>query len=400
MPDPTPAPSIWRPALTAFAKYVLPALAAAVATYLGLPPQVVEVVKHVEVQAPAPPPGPGPGPFGWDDDREAVKSVVGRLPIKSFGETPAGQMAAAPDRVYLWEAAKKARGGAHIPARNQGQVGSCVSFGAACAVEYLLAVQIATGRNADFQDIAQEPIYGGSRIQVGTKLHGARWGGDGSIGAFAAEWLEKWGAVPRGKAVAGIDLAAYSEQRCREYGSRGCPAALEPVAKERPVKSVAPVRSVAELKAALANGYPVSVASSVGFGQSGPYTRNALGQLRASGTWPHQMCFIGYDAQAGAYCMNSWGPTWVGGPTGPGDPPPGGFYVAWATVQRMLDAEDSFAFGDLSGFPERKLPDWFIAAPRPERFAFTAPARHPLGWRRLAATRFVPPRAEPAALGW
>ena len=99
-----------------------------------------------------------------------------------------------------------------------------------------------------------------------------------------------------------------------------------------------------DLKAALASGYPVSVASSVGFGSSGPYTRNALGQLRASGTWPHQMCFIGYDAQAGAYCMNSWGPTWVGGPTGPGDPPPGGFYVAWSTAQRMLDAEDSFAF--------------------------------------------------------
>jgi hypothetical protein len=389
MADPTPtAPPRWwdryRPTLEQVAIYLLTALLGVVAARYGFPPPPrlveVEVVREVPAPVAADTPPADPRFFGWADDPDAVKAVTGVLPIKSFSDTPAFAEDT-PDHVYLWDAAKKVTGG-HIPTRNQGAVGSCVAFGSACAVEYLECVQIAMGRPELFKAVSQEVIYGGSRVQIG----GGRIRGDGSVGAWAAQWAEKYGQVARGK-YGSTDLTAYNEARCRQYGSTGCPADLIPTAKERPVKSVAPVRTTDELKAALASGYPVSVASSVGFGQSGPYTRNALGQLRASGTWAHQMCFIGYDNTAGAYCMNSWGPTWVSGPPGPGDPPPGGFYVAWATAQRMLDAGDSFAYGDIVGFPGRKIPDWFLRS---------TPARplNPFARRPVAAL------AAPSSLSW
>lgn len=319
--------------------------------------------------APPPPPPPpvwqpapsdefAPPAFGWQNEPAEVAAVVATVPNPVFGATPAGRVEDVPVSVYLWDAAKKVRG-SHVPPRNQGSVGSCVSFGSACAVEYLQCVQIAAGKPAQFKDVAQEVIYGGSRVQIGQ----GRIRGDGSVGAWAAQWEQKYGTVARG-VYGAIDLKEYSESRCRQYGSAGCPKELEPVARERPVKSIAPVRTAAELRAALASGYPVTVASSVGFGSSGPYVRNAKGQLRASGTWPHQMCFIGYDADSGFYCMNSWGPAWVSGPAGPGDPPPGGFYVAESTAARMLGEGDSWAYGDLVGFPSRRL-DWFILDPRP-----------------------------------
>jgi hypothetical protein len=156
-------------------------------------------------------------------------------------------------------------------------------------------------------------------VQIG----GGRIRGDGSTGVWAAKWSQQYGAVARGK-YDGYDLFRYSESTCRKFGSSGCPKSLEPVAKLAPTKSISQVQTVDEAKRALASLYPVTIASDVGFGSRGPYVRNAKGQLRASGVWPHQMCLIGYDRDSGFFCMNSWGEQWVSGPTGPGNPPPAG----------------------------------------------------------------------------
>jgi hypothetical protein len=299
---------------------------------------------------------------GWVDDPNAVETVLQTLPVRAFRATPAGQVDAVPDHVYLWEAPKKVRG-SHIPTRDQGQIGSCVPFGAACAVEYLECVQIAAGQGAEFHDLSQEVIYGGSRIQIG----GGRVRGDGSTGAWAAQWCQKYGVVARGR-YGSIDLTSYSVARCRDYGNRGCPKELEPVARQSPVKQIAQVRNFDDVKKALASGYTVTVASSVGFGPTGGNVRDRDGFLKAAGVWEHQMCFIGYQtgARPGAYCMNSWGTTWVSGPTGPGDPPPGGFWIDARTVDRMTAEGDSWAYSDATGFPSRKL-DWVIRA-EPRRF--------------------------------
>lgn len=364
--SPAPAPSTspqWLTWTLRFLTLVLP-IASFVAGQQGCP-RTVEVIKEVDkyipdvVEAPTAPPLDARFANGWVRDDDAVKAVAATLPQPVFANTPAAVAGEEiPDRTYLWDYAKEAIG-RHIPTRDQKSVGSCVSFGAACAVEYGICSQIVTAKRAakpppEFKDIAQEIIYGGSRVQIG----GNRIRGDGSVGAWGAQWCQRYGSVARGK-YDGYDLSAYNESMCRKLGNSGCPQSLEPEAKKTPTKAISQVRTVTEAKKALANLYPVTVASDVGFGQSGPYTRNAKGQLRASGTWAHQMCLIGYDKDSGFYCMNSWGETWVSGPTGPGNPPPGGFYIEESTVARMLSQNDSWAYSDQTGFVSRQI-DWFI----------------------------------------
>jgi hypothetical protein len=361
-PDLGPAPKWWAPYVPWLVRVAI-AVATALAVHYGVPRPVIEVIKEIPVAQPDEPAG-GPPPAdarfaqGWVRDDDAVKAVTAEIPHPVFAATPAGAADAIPDRVYLWDYTKLALGH-HIPARDQGSVGSCVAFGAVNAVCYSQCVGIVAAKKAGlppplFRAVAQEVVYGGSRVQIG----GGRIRGDGSVGAWGAKWCQQYGSVPRAK-YDGHDLTAYSEATCRRFGQTGCPVELIPVAKKAPTTSISQVKTVAEAKRALASGYPVTVASDVGFGQRGPYTRNAKGQLRASGEWMHQMCFIGYDKDSGFYCMNSWGPSWVTGPTGPGDPPAGGFYIEDATVARMLGQGDSWAFGDQTGFPSRAL-DWFV----------------------------------------
>lgn len=328
------------------------------------PPPIVDVVKQD-------PDDDAPRPTGWVDEPDEVSAVLAKQPIRAFRFTPAfGAMGETPDHAYLWDAALKVRG-SHIPTLDQGSIGSCVANGAETAVEYVMMVAAAQAAVIDpsaWKAISAEVIYGGSRVQIGK----GRIRGDGSVGAWAAQWCQQYGVVARGK-YDGYDLTAYSVATCYKFGQTGCPVTLEPEAKKHPVKGITLVQTTEELRKALASGYPVTVASNVGFGNSGPYTRDAKGYLRASGTWAHQMCFIGYTRDGdswGYYCMNSWGTGWVGGPTGPGNPPPGGFWVRESTAQKMLSQGDSWAYSDLVGFQPRKL-DWAFA-PQPRRELFAA----------------------------
>ncbi|CAN5417112.1 hypothetical protein BH11PLA2_BH11PLA2_32380 [soil metagenome] len=80
---------------------------------------------------------------GWHNDPDAVNAVAATLPDKRFSDTPAFKAFRGNDTgtVLLSDHAKKALGH-HVPVRNQGGVGSCVSFGTAAAIEYLICVQI------------------------------------------------------------------------------------------------------------------------------------------------------------------------------------------------------------------------------------------------------------------
>jgi len=304
---------------------------------------------------------------GWHDDPAQVQAVAATLPIKGFADTPAGQAVEVRDHVYLWDAPRKVLG-TDIPAANQGGVGSCVAFGAMTAAEYLLVMQILSGQATEFKSVSPEVIYGGSRVQIGK----GQIRGDGSTGVWAAKWCSEYGLVPKGKHGT-IDLTNYSESRCRDYGNRGCPAELVPIARQSPVRSVAPIRNPDEARKALDSNYTITIASNVGFGPTGGNVRDADGFLRPSGTWAHQMCIIGYQTgrRPGFYIMNSWGPDWVRGPKGAGNPPDGGFWADESAVARILAQGDSWAYSDAAGFPRRKL-DWnFIHLPAPrERLTF------------------------------
>jgi len=293
---------------------------------------------------------------GWIKDEKAAEAVAEKLRFRVFGDTPAGKAAdPLPESVYLWQAYAKA-GIRGPPSKDQGQVGSCVSFGTNNAVERSLVVAIATGKaNFEFKHISEEVTYGGSRVQIG----GGKISGDGSVGGWAAQFVHegKWGVVPR-ETVAGIDLSSYSESRCRDYGRNGPPAAILTAAKSNPVKDITQVKTWADAKRALANGYAIAVCSGQGFTMQ----RDANGICRASGSWAHCMCLDGYAKINGkeyGHIVNSWGPNAHTGPVGPGDPPPCGFYADSAVVNRMLGENDSWAFSNVVGFPPQTI-DWFV----------------------------------------
>jgi hypothetical protein len=156
-------------------------------------------------------------------------------------------------------------------------------------------------------------------------------------------------------------------------------------AAKHKVGSISPVRTTDGLRRGMASGYTATIASNVGFGNRGPYARDADGCLRASGTWAHQMFVIGlHEARdpGWLYCIqNSWGKDWVSGPRGAGDPPDGSFWCDERTMQRILDADDSWFFDGVGGFEARRL-DWLIRADHPDTRTASPPRR---SWRRSPA---------------
>jgi len=319
--------------------------------------KTVEVVKTVTVKEDIPEPPQLKLTAGWVNDPDEVEFVRVTNGIPNFGDTPAGKASLSGDGdVYLWDFAKLVTGST-LPDRNQGGVGSCVSFGTACAVEHLLLAQIVHtrmdgGPAKEFKPLCQEVIYGGSRVEIG----GGRISGDGSVGAWAAQFIAQWGVVPR-ENIEGFDLTAYSESLCRKWGREGVPAKLEAVAKQSPVKGTALVKTATEAEKAIRQGYAIAVCSNQGFAS----TRDSQGFARPSGSWAHCMAIIGYrgGARPGFFIQNSWGSNWISGPRFPADAPAGGFWADTAVVDRMLRQGDSWAFSDAVGFPSREL-DFFI----------------------------------------
>lgn len=290
-------------------------------------------------------------PMGWVDSPEAVAAIADSLPFV-FADTEAGQVTDLPEQVFLWELARTVTGGL-LPARNQGTVGSCVSFGTVRAIEYTMIAEIAAGQPEQFLELATEVVYGGSRVEVGKGV----LRGDGSIGAWAATFVRDWGVLNRG-VFGSIDLRQYSASRCREWGKSGVPDELEPIAKVHPVKQITRVRTWLEAKKALAAGYGIALCSDQGFSME----RNANGVAGPKGTWQHCMCLCGYGVIAGkehGRIDNSWGPTAHTGPTGLGSPGTEGFWAEAKVVDYMLGKGDCWIFSNVDGFPVKRL-DWVI----------------------------------------
>jgi len=325
---------------------LLMALLAALAAFVGY------IVKPDPAPAPLPPSTvtqEAPRSFGWIPDPQAVDEIRSTLPFPVFRDTEAFQSGTSSDDVHLWDACRKVTGDV-LPARDQKSVGCCVGFGTAAAIEHLICVQAANASDETFHEIAPEIVYAGSRVEIG----GGRVRGDGSVGAWAAKFVNQFGVLPRGKFGA-LDLVKYDERTCRELGMKGVPDELEPAVKEHPVKAIANVRSWAEAQAAIRNGYPIAVCSSQGFGM----VRDGEGFCPPQGVWYHCMALLGIrgGTRPGGFLLNSWGPNAHSGPQGPGEPP-GGFWADASVLDRMLKQGDSWAFSSFTGFPSQKL-DWF-----------------------------------------
>lgn len=319
--------------------------------------------------------------MGWIDDPEAVVKALGDIEKKQ-GFAPYfarfAQAAAEQDNnepVFLWDAETKVLGKT-LGSWDQGNIGSCVANGWGRAVQDLALVQIAGGAPEKWAgaEVCREAIYGGSRVQVG----GGRIRGDGSVGAWAAKWVqEDSGGTLFYLPYPGHDLTSgYSVQRCRQWGDRGCPKELIPIAREHPVKGVALVTTADECWTALGSGYPIPVCSGVGFQSP---LRDGFCVRR--GSWAHCMEVRGrfmHPTKGRCFVIqNSWGDYLrstdanamidVQG-RGKVRIPEGCFAITASEMQAIAREKDSFAVSAFKGFPGRKPNDWIIRAnPAPER---------------------------------
>lgn len=251
--------------------------------------------------------------------------------------------------VRLWKWAKMVNGGQHLPNIPQ-EVGDCVSWGAANAINYTAAVQIARdGTPEEFHRAFPPYLYGTSRVFIGK--NGIR--GDGSVGAWAAKAAQEYGVL-RADAPG---VPEYSGNLARAWGKKpGPPEEFVAVSKPFAIKTVSKMRSSDDVRDAVCNGYGVTIASDCGFLMTPPI-KDGRRVNRRSGNWNHQMSIVGYDGETGSepywYVLNSWGATAHGDPAD--DAPPGGFWITAKDVEYIVRQGDSFAFSGFKGFPSQPL---------------------------------------------
>lgn len=199
--------------------------------------------------------------------------------------------------------------------RNQNPRGFCVGFGNAKIATLTLAVQASVGHITYPGDVAVEPIYGGMRYEIGKQKYNSSLfrGDDGGVGSWAAEWLTEFGVLLMA-AYGTVDLTSYSESRCDEYGSRGVPDALEPIAKEHPFDTSTLVETGDDAWKMMGQLYPLVHCSNQGFAMN----RDSSGICRAQGSWAHCAGWSGRFTLKGGTRVLRYDNSWDGSRSGSG----------------------------------------------------------------------------------
>lgn len=251
--------------------------------------------------------------------------------------------------------------------RNQNPRGFCVGFGNAKMATLSIAMMVKAGEISwPGADVAIEPIYGGSRWEVGTLKYRSNIarGGDGSVGSWAAEWLLEWGVLLMQR-YDQLDLTDYSMSRCDEYGRRGVPDNIEPTAKQYPLKAMTRVDTGEQAWRMVGQLFPLVHCSNQGF----TMTRDSAGISRPSGSWAHCAGWSGrFTLRGGTRVLrydNSWdgsedgrgylgGNVTVQGANGEIKLNGNQFLVPLEIVDRMCQAKETYAMAGPKGFTKRR----------------------------------------------
>lgn len=295
--------------------------------------------------------------FGRVEDLKVVRAAVDQamefLPQPLFYAAAYPLKGTGSGKVVLLYSFLPQHCGGRFPIHTQ-TIGDCVSHGWGLGIDVLQAAEIQAGTGTKFPgEEATEIIYAGSRVEIGKGQCGHQ---DGSVGAWAAQFVVKYGTLVRGK-YGKLDLTEYNGQTAKALGApnAGVPDPLEPQVREHPIKTTSLVRGYEEARDSIANGYPIPVCSTVGF--EGSKTRDKDGFGKRGGSWPHCMLFCGVDDEfhrPGLLCVNSWGPSWITGPRRH-DQPEGSFWVDADVADSMLREGDSFAISGYVGYPAQEL---------------------------------------------
>lgn len=265
-------------------------------------------------------------------------------------------------KVLLYDWSKQANGGKHLDCFRQ-ETGSCVGQGGGKTIWTLAGVQAAKlgeliSMTLPFFLVA----YGKSR-----ELCGMRGKGDGSTGSGFARAAKEFGVPPSD--LEGLPKPTMSDGLC--FG-RGVEMAFShtsaidrkwfDAAKPHLVRTVANVKTADEVRDAIVNGYPCTIASMWGGRMKCPVEDGLLMNQRST-SWPHQMCVLAWqehDRHGEVFWIqNSWGPGVHG--TCPSGAPPGGFWVRKKDMDGIAREGDSFAFSAFQGFPAQDMElDWYV----------------------------------------
>lgn len=251
---------------------------------------------------------------------------------------------------------------------NQNPRGFCVGFGNAKMATLSLAM-MAYAREIEWPgaDVAIEPIYGGSRYEIGKLKYGSNLhrGDDGSVGSWAAEWLLQWGVLLKQR-YDKVDLTNYSLDRCALYGQTGVEDSIEEDARLHPIQQMALCESGEDVWRLVGQLHPVVHCSNQGFSMS----RQRDGTCSAVGSWAHCAGWSGrFTLPSGTRVLrydNSWegqadgigylgSPITIEGRHGPIALNGNQFLVPIEVVDRMCrSGRETYAMTGPLGFTQRR----------------------------------------------
>lgn len=188
--------------------------------------------------------------------------------------------------------------------------GTCVGQGTYRAVQDTLYRQIDSGEIGLPIEVAYEPIYGGSRVNIGK----GKIRGDGSIGAWAAQWLAMYGLTPRDN-YGSVDLSQPNEDLAVRWGNPGAgvPREVIEASKQFPV-AAHQCDTVDDIADALAAGYGVAFCADQVYGD----TRDQDGFTTVASRGGHceELCgvLLTRDGDLAFQRQGSWGRDWPRGP--------------------------------------------------------------------------------------
>lgn len=245
----------------------------------------------------------------------------------------------------IWTLTKTINNGQHLPTFEQA-IGDCVAAGLRQAGMRLQVADIV----ARYQEELLKPwyvpyIYGISRVQIG----GGQLNGDGSTGAWGAAAVAQYGVLFDDD----DEVPAYSGGTSRAWGRPpGPPAQHLQTAKPRLCKSMARLTTINQIREALCNYHPCTIASSRGFKMQ-PENRLGFHAFVPSGSWAHQMCLLAWmdDPFPAAYRLNSWGNDAHGTPLN-NEPPGGAWCTAECIIKELKDIHtEIYTYSTFNGFP-------------------------------------------------
>jgi len=219
--------------------------------------------------------------------------------------------------VFLWRAEVELLG-KHPGTCFQGR-GTCVARGTfrACQDSYYHDICYG-GLLGDFVELAFEPIYGGSRVDIGSGRLGR---GDGSIGAWAAQWVHDFGLLQRGN-YGSIDLTGEREDLAVSWGNPGVGVPRELIdASAAYLVDVHRADTVEDIRDGIAAGYGCAFCSQTLWQNPNAGSNNrrdADGMCRPVGSGGHCVALRGvFSDRRGNLCFvhqQSWGNECPSGP--------------------------------------------------------------------------------------